>query len=300
MKKFLQTATVALVFALFTITSGIWAFAPAGSVEIHYATPKIDGNVSAGEWPSESKLVITADNATAGGWIGEVPAENKIETYWAWDESNLYIAAVITDPEVSYSESGGNYNMDAFQVSLNLGYVFKSADYNRAIFYTCDLLEDGTVDVFRQESADNAVIDDLGVSQKTDKGWTFELAMPWSMLVEDVEMKAGETVEIAPGLKIGGLVCYLDHDETGALINAYATSNTDTVGWDPDAFGIDFTLVKVEEPAPEESPAEPETTAEPAPAEAVATAPATLDPATASFIMLAASASVAAVLKKRK
>lgn len=214
MKKAFKTALIS-VFSAAIILSPLMvqAFSPVGNLDLGYATPTLDGKISKGEWPDSSKLIINADNATTGGWVGDYPANNLIESYWAWDDTNLYIAANVTDPSVTYSESGDNYSGDAFQVSLNLGQVFKTADYQRAIFYSWGLLENGTVSIKRQESSSDGVIENVGVSAKTDSGWTFEIAIPWSVLKEDVNLKASNDVDVVPGLKIDVLVCYLDHDD---------------------------------------------------------------------------------------
>ena len=62
------------------------------------------------------------------------------------------------------------------------------------------------------------------------------------MLAEDASLKSGEDIVIEAGTNIGGLFCYLDKDDIMALINAYATSATETVGWDPAAHGLTFVL----------------------------------------------------------
>ncbi|MBQ9717667.1 MAG: hypothetical protein IJV76_06710, partial [Clostridia bacterium] len=66
--------------------------------------------------------------------------------------------------------------------------------------------------------------------------------LPIAMLAEDASLKSGEDIVIEAGTNIGGLFCYLDKDDIMALINAYATSATETVGWDPAAHGLTFVL----------------------------------------------------------
>lgn len=254
--KFFFTVIIAALMIAAPMT--VFAFAPVGDISVPYGTPTIDGNFAQGEWPA--KTVVDQNNATAEGWMGEVPAGFKIDFYYTWDTTNLYLAGVITDPTFFYAASGDNYGSgDAFQISLNLGQVFKTADASsRAIFYSIGCLEDGTVDVMPQESINNVLLNDLGFSKKTDTGWQFEVALPWATLVQDVTDKAGVTVAVDAGLKIGGLICYMDHDDTGALINCFYTSNATPGGWDPDIFGITFNLaakVEVTEAPATEAPA---------------------------------------------
>ncbi|MBR5365279.1 MAG: discoidin domain-containing protein [Clostridia bacterium] len=221
------------------------AYTPVGDVSVPYATPEIDGTIKDGEYPEVGKVTLNQSNMTALGWLGEVPAENSIDLYCAWDRDNFYVAGNVTDPYFEYSEEG-QYNMDAFQVSLNIDNIFKSDEYQRAIFYSWGLQEDGNIDVIRQESANDATVSDLGKGQKTDTGWTFEVALPLEMLAEDASLKAGEEAIPEPGMPIGGLFCYLDHDEWLSLVNAYGSCADEVVGWDPDAHGITFIFAEKE------------------------------------------------------
>ncbi len=59
--------------------AAVSAFAPVGNVSVPYATPKVDGVINADEYPVEGRIVIDQSNATASGWMGEVPAANSIE-----------------------------------------------------------------------------------------------------------------------------------------------------------------------------------------------------------------------------
>ena len=220
-------------------------YTPVGDVSVPYATPEIDGTIKDGEYPEIGKVTLNQSNMTALGWLGEVPAENSIDLYCAWDKDNFYVAGDVTDPYFEFSDEG-TYNMDAFQVSLNIDKIFKSDEYTRAIFYSWGLQEDGTIDVIRQESFNDDTMTDLGKGQKTDKGWMFEVALPLEMLAEDASLKAGEEAIPEPGMPIGGLFCYLDHDDVLALVNAFGTCADEVVGWDPDAHGITFIFAEKE------------------------------------------------------
>ncbi len=223
-------------------------YAPVGEVSVPYATPEIDGVLSEGEYPESGKVTLNKaqGNLTALGWVGEVPAENSIDLYCAWDKDNFYLAGNVTDPAFEYSEIG-QYNMDAFQVSLNIANVFKTDEgFDRAIFYSWGLQEEGTIDVIRQESANNDTIFEVGKGQKTDTGWCFEVPLSLEMLAEDAYLKGGEEAIPEPGMPIGGLFCYLDHDDIGSLINAFGTSSDEVMGWDPDAHGITFMFAEKE------------------------------------------------------
>ena len=290
--KTLKIAAAAMVACL--LASAVSAFAPVGNVSVPYATPKVDGIINVDEYPAEGKVIIDQKNATAGGWLGEVPAANSIELYCAWDDTNFYVAANVTDPEFNYTTNAEGYNGDAFQVSLNVDNVFKTEDSSsRAIFYSWGLQENGTIDVMRQESANNGLITGAGKGQKTDKGWCFEVALNLEMLAEDVSAKANIDAIVEPGMPIGGLFCYLDHDATGGLVNAYATAATDTVGWDPAAHGLTFVF------AEQVVETEPETVAEVVEEVAVEAAPQTFDAGVIAAVAAIVSAAGYAVSKKR-
>ncbi|MDD4773854.1 MAG: sugar-binding protein [Eubacteriales bacterium] len=299
--KLLITVVMAVFISALPMT--VFALTPIGNINVPFGTPTIDGNLAQGEWSENNKIVVDQNTATADGWTGEVPADLKIDFYYTWDNDNLYLAGIITDPTFMYSASGDNYNGDAFQISLNLGQVFKSAEYDRAIFYSWGCLEDGTVDVFRQESMDNIVLEDVGFSKKLDTGWQFEIALPWTVLVEDVSAKSGVDVTVAAGLKIDALICYLDRDEDGTLLNGFFTSNTEPGGWDPDVFGITLNLVAKPEAAPEtEAEADAgsaDTAAEAPAAQAPAAQTADASPVAAALLILAAGAVIAVWKKKR-
>ena len=289
MKKFLTMALAALMVAGMSLSAA--AFAPVGNVSVPYATPTVDGVINADEYPAEGKVVIDASNATAGGWLGEVPAANSIELYCAWDDTNFYLAGNVTDPAFTYS-SEGQYDGDSFQVSLNVDNVFTTVDASsRAIFYSWGLQENGAVDVMRQESANNGLIAGAGKGAKTDKGWCFEVALSLEMLAEDVSLKANTDAIVDVGMPIGGLFCYLDHDENNGLVNAYATSATETVGWDPAAHGLTFIF------AEEVVETEPETVAEEVVADTAA--PQTFDAGVIAAVAAIVSAAGYAVSKKR-
>ena len=296
MKRFLKALAIALAITTMLLPVTVFAFAPIGDINVPFGTPTVDGTLAQGEWSEKNKIVIDKNSATTEGWQGEIPDDFKIDFYYTWDATNLYFAANIFDAAVAYSDSGDNYNGDAFQLSLNLGQLFKTDEYDRAIFYSFGCLEDGTVDVFRQESMDNSVMDDLGFSKKTDTGWIFEIKMPWETLINDVVEKTDFAAPtIAAGLKIGVLICYLDREETGGgLVAASFTSKEEPGGWDPDIFGITLTLIdNASEPAPEETAAPTEDTT--APAETSPAAPETTTPAPQTSDMMPIAVAIVAL-----
>lgn len=69
--------------------------------------------------------------------------------------------------------------------------------------------------------------------------------LSWDMLAEDAELKSGKTVDVAEGTKLNMLICYLDKDTAGTVINAFGTTLTDegtAFDWGPNDHGITLTL----------------------------------------------------------
>ncbi len=235
MKKLLCIALAAMLACL--MATAALAFEPVGNVEIPFSpAPTIDGNIEEGEWGQST--IIDLSNCVS--WVGTVPEDHVIEFYTAWDDTNLYIGGVVTDPDFTEGK-------DMFQLSLDLNKGFAQAAANRAIFYSWALSSDCTVDVVRQESDNDATIADLGMGQKTETGWVFEVALSFEMLADDYNLKSWDPVaELKAGSEIGALVCYLDHDASGTLTNAYGTPNSEKMDWTPATHGMTFVLVDAE------------------------------------------------------
>ncbi len=253
MKRFILSSVMVIALLLNLLVISTFAFTPVGDVNIAKATPTIDGVLSAGEYPESGHVLINQENATTKGWAGapNFPANTYIDIYFACDETNLYIAGHVTDPAVKTSVSR-DYTGDAFQISLNVGNVFKSKDASsRAIFYSWGLQKDNMIDVVRQESKRDDVFMDAGKGALTDKGWDFEVALSWEQLIEDAEAKSGATVDFEGGkTKIGMLLCYLDYNANGALAYAFGTPKTDTMAFDPDNFGASLLVPNMKEENP--------------------------------------------------
>ena len=280
MKKTLSIliATV-LVCAMFAPIAVLPAAAAVNiDVNLNYGKAAIDGNFSADKWAAATPF--TVDTANSVAWSGDVTA--SLTVYGLWDEQGLYFGGEVKDSTFTYSDS--SYGGDAIQFSLDVGQSFLNTDEGRAIFYSFGAYENAADHILvRQESANDGEVADGegGFALKTSVasgGWKYEMFMPWSMLNEDLNLKAGKTFTPAAGGKVNVLICYLDRED-GALISAFGTFTEDDPDWGPAGHGI--TLVLQAEPVPEPEP-EPEPApvandsgaAEPAPAPAPTEAPA--------------------------
>lgn len=243
MKKFLSKA-ILVVCLLCLLSLSVSAFSPVGSVFVEKAEITLDGKIDENEYPYAGHRLINEGNATAQGWVGDYPDNTYLNLYFAWDDDNLYIAGDVIDPTFRYCPEGTYLDGDSCQLSLNVDKIFKTVGpESRAIFYSWALQENGTIDVIRQESFGNGVLNDVGKGAKTDNGWCFEIALSLDVLLEDAGRKANAELDIHNGTEIGALFCYLDVDENGGLGAAFGTSSTEIMAWDPAAHGMTLSMV---------------------------------------------------------
>lgn len=266
--------------------SSLSAMSAVGNVNVTKGTPTVDGKLDDAAW--KDAAVIKVDSSTAKPWAGEIPADFTSTVKFLWDDTALYACGTIKDSTFKASDEGG-YSGDAFQISIDAGQVFYGTDASRAIFYSFGC-SSGKNSIQRQESSNNAVVfDGEGVTIKTAKtsdGWSFELAMPWDMLKEDVKLKANKTIAPAEGFKLNAMFCYLDRNTEGTLVTAFGTTLSDentAYDWGPNDHGVTLTLAA--------APAVAEPT--------VPNAPQTSDAALTAVIAAVVSAAAIIVVKKK-
>ncbi|MCL2814224.1 MAG: hypothetical protein FWD23_06465 [Oscillospiraceae bacterium] len=313
MKKIIAFIVISALLAVLCAPLTALAYQTVGNVNLNYGTVTIDGNFSAAKWAAAAPF--TADASNTAAWSGDIVA--AVQVYGLWDEGGLYLGGEVTDSTFTYSNGG--YDGDAVQFSLDVGQTFLGTDEGRAIFYSFGAYESAADHVLvRQESStDGEVADGEGgfilKTAKTASGWAYEMFMPWTMLNEDLDAKAGKTFAPGEGGKINVLLCYLDRDD-GSLVGAWGTFTAEDPDWGPDGHGITYTLQAKPAPAPEpdpepapEAPAEEAPApapAEPAPAPAPAeeapapAAPATGDAGTAILALALIGAAAFFALKK--
>ena len=163
-----------------------------------------------------------------------------------------------------YCENG-TYQGDCFQIQLDLGGLCGvSGMYERGIFYSFGLQEDGSAHVTVQcvqddvvasvdyvmSSQDAAIGGLMGatVVREDGSGWVAEIAIPWENLIFDLIAKLGindlDDLKIdSDNVKAVMLVCYLDYDQDGMITGAWGTSNkmgslATGEGWYPENGGI--------------------------------------------------------------
>ena len=227
----------------------------------------LDGDVS--DWQANNFQRYDIDKYNLDAWSGEVDENWSINLWFSADAEFLYIAFKINDPVVTFSDDG-LYNMDAFQIQLDFnGWAAETETFERAVFYSFGLQEDGTVDMTVQciytdasSQIDYTMASDdeeewreghvKGATKKAEdgSGWYAEFAIAWQTLYNDISNKLLNDALPVPewtggqdDISLNMLVCYLDHDETGALTGAWGTSAalgslSAADGWYPENAGM--------------------------------------------------------------
>ena len=254
-------------------------FSPVGNIKIEWDPEAFarldvtDGDMNDWAEADYCPFSIDASNMVSWGGLNDVPEGWSITTFFVADSDNLYFGFYITDPEFAYG-SGGNYDGDAIQLSLDFGRkIGDQLDEDPAavsnpknIFYSFSCFADGEpLQIMRQESDQDGWLTEadgvVGSASRTENGWCAEFSMSWDRLYEDYEWKAwDEASRIYVGgeeelpLKIGCNLIYIDRSETGGSVNwAACTTNGITyvdgipaVSWTAYDNGIQLELDYVE------------------------------------------------------
>ena len=257
----------------------------------------LDGDVS--DWQANGFQRYDIDCYNLRSFVGEVDENWSINLWFSADTEFLYVAFKINDPVVTYSDDE-QYNMDAFQIQLDFnGWAAETENFERAVFYSFGLQEDGTVDMTvqciytdGQSAVDYKMASDdeeewregyvKGATKKAEdgSGWYAEFAISWQTLYNDIsnkllndELPVPEWTGGSDEVSLNMLVCYIDHDESGAMTGAWGTCATydafvDGSAWYPENAGMTLKLsgmgsVTVESTeAPTEAETEAKTEAE--------------------------------------
>ena len=290
MKKFFAMLVVVAMLASLCVLTANAAVDPAdwsafGEVTAQYDSElgskiQLDGDVS--DWQNGGFQKYPIDKYNLDAWVGEVDEDWTIDMWFSADAEFLYIAFKINDDDVQYSSDNG-YDKDAFQIQLDFnGWAAATEAFERAVFYSFGLQEDGTVDITVQcieadagSTVDYTMASDdeeewreghvKGATKKAEdgSGWYAEFAISWQTLYDDIAEKLTIGEEEVPSwtggedkVSLNMLVCYLDHNtnEDGSdagIVGAWGTSAAlgslggthETInGWYPEAAGMVLTL----------------------------------------------------------
>lgn len=279
MKKFFAMLVVAAMLAsLCALTANAEVseeeWGPFGEVTAEYKEDlsqfiTLDGDVS--DWQAHPDVFkrYDIDKFNLRPFSGELDEEWSINMWFSADSEFLYIAFKINDDTIAYSDDS-SYNGDAFQIQLDFnGWAAETEQFERAVFYSFGLQEDGTVDMTVQciyDDKDSLITHNIasddeeewreGIVKGTTKaaedgsGWYAEFAIAWQTLYNDISNKllndeltvpewTGGTDEVTLNM----LVCYIDREETNGALNAWGTCKEygafdDDTAWYPENSGM--------------------------------------------------------------
>ena len=201
---------------------------------------------------------------TLDAWVGEVGEDDGFTMMVTCDLEYVYMAFDVNDTTIRTCENG-TYQGDAFQIQLDLGGLCgESGTFERGVFYSFGLQEDGSAQVTVQCIASDAAASVDYVMNTLDEaegglmgatkvredgtGWTAEIAIPWENLIFYLIAKLGindlNEIKIdSDKVKVVMLVCYLDYDQDGMITGAWGTSKAKgslvtSEGWYPENGGI--------------------------------------------------------------
>ncbi len=227
----------------------------------------MDGDLS--DWNSNGWIPYWGsyyDRDTLDAWVGELNEDDGFTMLVACDLEYVYLAFDVSDNTIKYSEDG-TYNGDAFQIQLDLGGLCGQAGvFERGVFYSFGLQEDGFAHVTVQCIASDAAAsvdyvmsasdDEEGglmgatVVREDGSGWRAEIAIPWVVLLNDITAKlwleSMNDLQIdSDNIKAVMLVCYLNYDQDGMVTGAWGTAKEKGAllngeGWYPENGGIEL------------------------------------------------------------
>ncbi|MBE6685705.1 MAG: hypothetical protein E7591_00545 [Ruminococcaceae bacterium] len=177
-------------------------------------TPTIDGVISTNETYSDPVRIDNLNTSTA--WTYRSRNLVDIDYSTTWDSEYMYIAAHVWDPTPFFStfspdndddgEGGSGYggNGDVFVFSIDpLGLRAKNGRFywessNPTAWYSIVPMEDGSLVVYRGKYNEGDITDQVEGALVVDSAsstWTFEVKMPWSVIIADTAACLDTTVE---------------------------------------------------------------------------------------------------------
>lgn len=211
MKKLIILFVVVAMLALpMTVYAGPFGIVENYPIAVPKVSPTVDGNIDAAEGWSEAARM---NYNTLGFFWSTNPLTFDADVYFTYDNNNLYYAATIREglsaidingndvaginnfiysTYVDESRDSYGFDGDVFGLSLDpLGGLMKGGltgkeDY--APRYLIGLFEGDIAKMYRDKTKAGDITDQVQVSgHKTSDGWTFEAAISWDMIIEDIE-----------------------------------------------------------------------------------------------------------------
>lgn len=231
MKKFRIVSVLLLaMFILSSLNLAVFAdFSEGiGQIIVNNSTPTIDAEITADEgWPAATNFNV---NNMKNQW-GSIPDAFIVtgDARMAWDTDGIYIAADITDANMVVTtdedddDTDHGWDGDVFVFAIDpqnrcfeeRGMVTND-DYTA--WYCVSINEDNELVCFvSHNNAPGDITDDIqGAAKLTDKGWAFEIMIPWDTISDDLEnvtsgkLDADPDEVAVPGYISNCMFMYLD------------------------------------------------------------------------------------------
>lgn len=272
---------ISLVF-LFIWIGSVFTF--QGSAKViqnrgYHGKPTLDGIIEEKEWPAPVRLSAAELTGWKLDWSGAaaVPTDLQVDMYLQWAEDGLYIGFEALD---STLYAGGQYMAaDGFSVGIDMsptkdgGSTLKNKELtdktsvgdNRAVqYYGYMNSTDNSFHLVRHWVADPCEMGTAGFGDyfkgayitdgETKIGFSGEMLIPWWLLANDLNTKAGETLidqsgyangtMISEGFEICLTPVYYDFGTDGSPLGQYAAVSTDAFNLTPAAAGLTYTLTQ--------------------------------------------------------
>ena len=167
------------------------------------SSPVIDGNIEDnGIWSAEAYH----NEDTVGYYWASRPMTHSADMYFAYDEKYLYFAADIIDNDAQsglvYSKSASydleyGWTGDVMTLMLDPLMLHERSAYQDTPRYNIGIYSNGGVGVFRTMVNPGKVTEAKASGVITDKGWRFEIALPWSVIQKDMRSISGYSLNPA-------------------------------------------------------------------------------------------------------
>lgn len=231
---------------------------------------QLDGDLS--DWTDNMCVPLSFDKSNLDAWVGKVGDDDGFTMRMTADETYVYFAFDVQDSTLVFGNRESYQTGDFFQIAMDLnGALAESESFERAIYYSFCLQEDGTMDVsvqciygdaasginYRMASDDDpgqreGEVMGVTCAKPDGSGWIAEFAISWETLYRDLTMKLKDGELPVPDINVGidqaylkMLVCYIDYESS--IEGAWGTPNQmgslmNGPGWYPENAGVTVQL----------------------------------------------------------
>ena len=207
------TKTISMILSILTVlplvcmayTDRVVANPP---ISMNYATPVVDGEIDYSNYSDAAYF----SQETVGHFWATNPLTASAELYFAYDDNGLYFAADITDNDASSGFYPSNaydninnegsskpygFNGDVMTLMLDALGVFEKTTYSKTPWYNIGIFADQSVKVYRSQANEGDITSKCSAKGKiTEKGWRFEVMIPWSEIISDVSAASSSNLSV--------------------------------------------------------------------------------------------------------